>query len=175
MIAPPEQLRRLGRRHRRGGFTFIEVLATIMLLAIVMPVVMRAVAISTDTARSARARTEAGGLAEAKLAELVATGEWQSGVLGGDFGSDWPGYTWSAEVQDWSASVGNDNGTDPGNTVNELDMHVTWRTSGGEERTVTLSTLVYQSNPDNQSSGTSSGSAISGSSSSSSSSSSSKK
>jgi type II secretory pathway pseudopilin PulG len=141
---------------RGGGFTFIEVLATIMMLAIVMPVAMKAVSLSTDTARNARARTEAAGLAEAKLAELIATGDWQSGVLSGDFGTDWPQYRWNAQVGTWTPPAYNDNGSDPGNTVDEIDLQVFWRTSGGVDRSVTLSTLVYQSNPNNSTSGSSS-------------------
>ena len=146
----------------RSGFTFIEVLATIMMLAIVMPVAMKAVSLSTDTARNARARTEAAGLAQAKLAELIATGEWQSGVLAGDFGSDWPQYRWNAQVGTWTPPVYNDNGSDPGNTVNEIDLQVSWRTSGGVDRSVTLSTLVYQVNPNNSTSSSSSSSTTGG-------------
>jgi hypothetical protein len=131
-------------------------MATIMMLAIVMPVAMKAVSLSTDTARNARARTEAAGLAEAKLAELIATGDWQNGVLGGDFGTDWPQYRWNASVETWTAPSYNDNGSDPGNTINELDLQVSWRTSGGVDRSVTLSTLVYQVNPNNSTSSSSS-------------------
>jgi prepilin-type N-terminal cleavage/methylation domain-containing protein len=147
-----KSVRKQRLQFRRSGFTFIEVLATIMMLAIVMPVAMKAVSLSTDTARNARARTEAAGLAEAKLAELIATGEWQSGVLSGDFGTDWPQYRWNAEVGTWTPPAYNDNGSDPGNTVSEIDLQVFWRTSGGVDRSVTLSTLVYQSNPNNSTS-----------------------
>ena len=110
---------------------------------------MKAVSVSTQTAAMARRRTEAGGLAEAKLAELIATAEWQGGVLSGDFGADWPDYRWNADVSTWTSPVTSNSTstsatTDPGNTVNEIDLHVTWRDVAGE-RGVTLSTLVYQS------------------------------
>jgi len=52
---------RASHHHRRAGFTLVEVLATIMLLAIVLPVAMRGVTISTQTASTARRRTEAAG------------------------------------------------------------------------------------------------------------------
>ena len=87
-----------------------------------------------------RRRSEAGALAEAKLNELIATAQWQSGILAGDFGTDWPDYSWKAEVQTWTPSNSTDNGY--GNTVSELAVHITW-VSRGAERSVTLSTLVY--------------------------------
>jgi prepilin-type N-terminal cleavage/methylation domain-containing protein len=147
-------------RAARRAFTLVEVLATLLLISIILPVAMKAVSVSTQTAAMARRRTEAGGLAEAKLAELVATAEWQGGVLSGDFGSDWPDYRWSADVTTWTSPVtstatSSSTTTDPGNTVNEIDLHVSWRDVAGE-RAVTLSTLVYQSNAANSSTSSSS-------------------
>ena len=89
----------------------------------------------------ARRRAEAGALAESKLNELIATGEWQSN-LQGDFGTDdaWKDYTWTAELNPWSQSMGV-NGT---NVIQELDLHVNWK-EGNTPQQSTVSTLVYQS------------------------------
>jgi len=169
MSLEPSQVLRCRRNRRRiarrstGGFTLVEVLATIMLLAVVMPVAMEAVSISTDTARLARSKTEATALAESKLAELVTGNEWQSGVLAGDFGNDWPEYRWSATAQTWASPYSNTYGSDPLNTINEIDLQVIWKPSGASERSVTLSTLVYAPNVNNNSStSTSTGSSSSG-------------
>lgn len=118
----------------RRGVTLIEVLATIVLMGIVLPVAMRGVSLALSAASTARHRTEATSLAESKMGELLATGEWQYGGTAGDFGQEWPGYEWSAETGQWDSNV-----TD----VTQLLVRVTW-TARGERQKVDLYTLVYQ-------------------------------
>ena len=113
------------------AFTLVEVLATLTLMAIIMPVAMRGISLATATAGQARRQVEAVSLAESKLAELQATGEWQGGSLSGDCGTDWPDYQWACEVNDWE-----------GTTVQQLAVSVTWLARGAT-RKVTLTTLVY--------------------------------
>lgn len=121
------------RRPRRRGVTLIEVLATVVLIAIVLPVAMQGISVALAAVTSARQRSEAAGLAEAKLAELVATGDWQyGGGFGGDF-PGWPDYKWTAEVLPWNVA-----------TVQELAVRVTWQ-GRGQPREIRLATLVYQS------------------------------
>jgi hypothetical protein len=125
-----------------------EVLATMLLLAIVLPVIMNGVHLATNAGDMARRRTEAGTLGDSKLAELVSTGAWNgSGAMSGNFGDDWPDYQWNAVLQDWTA------GTQLG--LQELDLHVTWNDRGGQQE-VLLTTLVY--NGVNTGSGPTSGS-----------------
>ena len=120
------------RRSRRRGLTLIEVLATIVLIGIVLPSAMQGVSMCMNAASLARQRTEAAGLAEAKLNELLATSEWQFGATSGDFGEAWPGYQWTVGTSEFS---------DP--TLQQLSIRVSW-VSRGLERDVILSTLVYQ-------------------------------
>jgi len=129
------------RRHDRSAFTLIEVIATLLLLSIALPVIMSGISLSTRAGSVARRRAEAGGLAESKLNELVATGEWQS-MLQGDFGTDdpWKDYTWTAELNPWSQSMG----VNGSNVIQELDLHVNWK-EGNAQQQSTVSTLVYQS------------------------------
>ena len=127
---------------RRTAFTLMEVMVTVLLLAIVLPVAMRAISVSTGMAGNARHRSEAGALAESKLAELIATGTWQNGRLDGDFGTAWPDYHWHADSQTWSPTQVVDNGS--GNVISELDVHISW-TARGAEQSLTLGTLVYSS------------------------------
>jgi len=123
-----EQLVR-GRR-RTGGFTFIELLATVVLLGIIMPVAMQTISICTRLAGQSRKEMEAASLASIKLTELVASGDWESGARSGEF-TDWPGYRWTVDVFNWTQS-----------TVRQLDVTVHWQ-SQGQERELVLSTLVY--------------------------------
>jgi general secretion pathway protein I len=117
------------------GFTLIEVLAAMLLMAIVLPTVMQGVAAATRTASDSRHRTEAAGLAEEKLNEILATGQWQGGTLAGDFGNDWPAYTWQANVNGWAADT-----TSVG--LQQIDLSVHWN-GPTRQQSVTLSTLAY--------------------------------
>ena len=114
----------------RRGFTLIEVMAAVILVAIVLPVAMQGVSLAASVGTLARRKAEAATLAHSKLSELVATGEWQTVALNGDFSPDHPEYRWTAEMQAWDTS-----------TLMELDVHVLW-TAGGRQQQVTLSTLV---------------------------------
>ena len=120
------------RAARRRGLTLVEVLATIVMMAIVLPAAMQGISLCMATSVAARQRSEAAALAESKLAELVATGDWQFGGQSGDFGEAWPDYHWTAAAEDWPA--------DP--TMKQLDVRVTW-TSRREEKEVVLTTLIY--------------------------------
>ena len=126
VICPPRSVPRL------GGFTFVELLVTMVLIAIVMPVVMQTIGLCTRLAGQSRRQVEAACLAKTKLTELTAAQDWESGSNRGDFGTDWPGYEWSMTVANWVEDT----------SVRQLDLAVTWR-SVGRQRKITLSTLVY--------------------------------
>lgn len=121
-------------RHRgtRRGFTFVELLATVVLIAVIMPVAMRSIGLCTRLGGQSRRQMEAASLAKAKLTELMVTGEWQDGNQRGQFDTkDWPGYEWSVTVSNWTDT-----------TVRQLALTVSWR-SVGRQRSVTLTTLMY--------------------------------
>ena len=118
------------RRGRHGAFTLIEVLVTLVLIAIVLPVALEGTSLSLSAAGAARRNAEAAALAETKLNELVATQQWTSAALTGDFGADWPDYHWSAQ------SISRDT------SLMELSVQVTWD-SRGSRRSLSVSTLVY--------------------------------
>ncbi|MBN1507835.1 MAG: prepilin-type N-terminal cleavage/methylation domain-containing protein [Sedimentisphaerales bacterium] len=116
---------------RAGGFTFIELLATVVLIAVIMPVAMRSIGLCTRLGGLSRRQIEAASLAKAKMTELTVTGDWASGNQHGSFGGEWPGYEWRVSVTNWTDT-----------TVREFDLTVLWE-SAGRQREVTLSTLVY--------------------------------
>ena len=123
------------RERHRGGFTLIEVLATMLLLAIVLPAVMQGVSIALGAASDARQRTEAAQVAQMQLASLLATGQWNGGVMTGDIDSNSATYHWQATVEAWpddTTSVG----------LQQLDMVVSWTGRTGPH-SVTLTTLTY--------------------------------
>jgi len=116
---------------RARGFTLVEALAALALAALILPVAMQGVSIAVSAAGAARRQVEAATLAESKLSDLVATGAWQGSERTGDFGTEWPGYTWTAEVSDWN-----------GGPLRLVEVTVAW-TARSAKRSVRLSTLVY--------------------------------
>lgn len=115
---------------RRGGFTLVEVLATLVLLAIILPVAMEGVSLATRTASQAKSRMIASSLAETTLNDIMVTEAWVEGDQSGDF-EDWPGYEWHMQVADWEET-----------SLKQVDVQVVWDSAAGE-RYVALSTLVY--------------------------------
>jgi len=117
--------------YRRRAFTLVEILATLVLVAIILPVAMSGISLALGVADQSRRHTEAASLAQTKMAEIIASQQWQTSSLAGDFAPDRPEYRWVAQVTDWQ-----------GTTVKQLDVQVLWN-HGGTEQGVTLSTLVY--------------------------------
>jgi type II secretory pathway pseudopilin PulG len=113
--------------------TLVEVLATIVMMSIVLPAAMQGISMCVAAAGAARHRSEAAALAEAKLGELLATGDWQFGSTSGDFGEAWPEYRWAVSSGLWESD----------STMAQVAVRVTW-TSREQEREVVLTTLVYQ-------------------------------
>ena len=115
----------------RRAFTLIEILATLVLVAIILPVAMSGISLALSVADESRRQTEAASLAQTKIAEIVAEQQYQNTSLAGDFAPDRPEYRWVSQVTDWQ-----------GTTLKELDVQVFWN-SKNRERSITLSTLVY--------------------------------
>jgi len=119
----------------RRGFTLIEILVTLVLVAIILPVAMSGISLALRVANESRRQTEASALAETKMAEIVAGQQWNSASLSGDFAPDWPEYRWTAQFTDWQS-------TREGPQLRQLDVQVLWKRRG-QDRSVTLTTLVY--------------------------------
>ncbi|MEX0775576.1 MAG: type II secretion system protein [Phycisphaeraceae bacterium] len=122
-------------RSRRSGYTLIEVLTAMTIIALVLPVAMQGITLATSLGGQTRRRSEAATLARLKLDELAATGAWQSGSLNGDFAPDWSDYQWSATVVDWDTAG-----------LRQLDVQVTWA-GRGNTQSIQMSTLVNTETP----------------------------
>jgi prepilin-type N-terminal cleavage/methylation domain-containing protein len=116
------------------GFTLVEVLVTMALMAAILPVAMRGISIAITTAAASRHRVEAATLGQAKLTEIVAlsTIQLDSSQLGssGDFGEAYPTYTWSSRIVD-----------DPTVGVTHVTLTVNWL-ERGTQQALDLSTMV---------------------------------
>jgi prepilin-type N-terminal cleavage/methylation domain-containing protein len=116
------------RQKKSRGFTLIEVLATILLISIVLPVVMRGINVALSVADTAHHTSEAASLGEEKLNEMLTDGSITT-TTSGDFGADYPAYTWTLQT----------NQRDYG--MEEVVMTIVWTASGGQ-RTLNLSTMI---------------------------------
>jgi type II secretion system protein I len=124
----------IARRHAaagRRGFTLVEVLASMALVAIILPVAMKGVSLALQAAALARQRSIAASLAQTELDDLIAADDWSSPSMEGDF-PDNPGYRWTADLTEREST-----------TLLQVEVSVLWQSVDGRERFVTLDTLVY--------------------------------
>ncbi len=84
-------------RNRGPGFTLLEVLVAVAILAIALVAILKANVQSLDALTGTRETTTASLLAAGKLAEIEAAGAANWSELQGDFGEDYPGFTWEVE------------------------------------------------------------------------------
>ena len=117
---------------KRAAFTFVEILASLVFLGILMPVVVSALTFSNRTAVIAERRSIAVRLGENQLNELMLGDAWSSAASRGEFGPDWAGYRWELARADWEAGE-----------MTELNLDVVFPVQGSEH-TVRLSTLVSE-------------------------------
>ena len=99
----------LENRHRRQryshGFTLLEVMVALAVLAIALTSIYRLQGQTMMMSASARFYSLAPQLTRIKLAEIERQ-EFKDIVNGtGDFGQDFPGYTWTLEIEDTASDL----------------------------------------------------------------------
>ncbi len=83
---------------RRDGFTLLEVMVAVVIIAIVMTAVFRLQAQTISMAESTRFHTTAMLLAQQKMAEMRGAVLMDPSNGSGDFGDDFPGFSWRVSV-----------------------------------------------------------------------------
>jgi len=112
------------------GFTFVEILAAMIFMAIVIPVAVKGLQLASMVGERASRKRVAGELADRVLNESVITQTWRDGDSDGDFGNDFPGYTWRLTSEGWSED-----------TMRLVTVEVTYSVQG-REFTEQMSTLA---------------------------------
>ncbi len=107
MVNLNHQYRKARPRSQRTsfGFTLLEVMVALAIMAIVLVSVYRMHSQSLTMNMAARFYTQAPILAQGKIAELEAL---SSGVFpenSGDFGEQFPGYSWKTSVADITSEI----------------------------------------------------------------------
>jgi general secretion pathway protein I len=81
-----------------SGFTLLEVMVALAIMAIVLVSVYRLHSQTLSMSTASRFQTQAPLLAQAKLAEIDAGETFELGSEAGGFGEDFPGYAWQVDV-----------------------------------------------------------------------------
>jgi prepilin-type N-terminal cleavage/methylation domain-containing protein len=126
-FAPPLRIER-SRRHRRA-FTLIEVLAALLLMAIVIPVAMQGMSTASRAGLLGQRKAAAMRVAERMLNELLVTGEMDQSSSSGTVIEGDTSYPWAMESEPWSE--------DP---MTQVTVRVTFSLQGSEFE-VSASTL----------------------------------
>jgi general secretion pathway protein I len=101
-------------RHRKApacilgissGFTLLEVMVALAVMSIVLVSVYRMHSQSLTMNTAARFYTQAPMLAQGKMAELEAISSSAFPENSGDFGEEFPGYSWETSVADVASEI----------------------------------------------------------------------
>lgn len=113
------------------GFTLIEVLAALLLMAIVIPVAMQATSIASRAGMMGQRKAAAMRIADRMLNELIVTGEAkQASSSSGTVAEGDASYSWNLQSTNWSEDA-----------MTELTVTVSF-TVQGATHTVSASTLI---------------------------------
>lgn len=117
----------------RLGFTFAEILAAMVFLAILVPVVIEGLTLANRAATVTERKAIATQLGENRLNELMFDRLWASAPARGDFGQEWSGYRYELSRRNW-----------PMDRMVELTVRVTFQVQGRPHE-IQLTTLVDDS------------------------------
>lgn len=112
------------------AFTLAEVLAALMFMAIVIPVAVQGLRISSRAGALAERKREAVRVAEKLLNESIVTTNWNKSGLSGSLKEDDREYRWTLRTESWTES-----------SMQLLSVEVTFPVQG-EDHSVQLTTLA---------------------------------
>ena len=95
------------------GFTLLEVMVAVIIISIALVSLIGSQSQSVSIATASRFETTASLLARQKLTELALAGFEELASAEGDFGEEFPDYSWSVEVRELGEEdTGLENGAD---------------------------------------------------------------
>ena len=90
---------KLAKKNGDSGFTLLEVMVSIAIIAIALMAVLGSQSQGSSLANESKFNTTAALLAQSKMAEMEIRSLNDMGSDSGDFGEDFPGYVWEVSVQ----------------------------------------------------------------------------
>jgi general secretion pathway protein I len=121
------------------GFTLLEVMVAIALIAIALTAVLGSQSQSVSLAGEARFNTTATLLAQSKMAEIELQDPGDLTADSGDFDEDFPGYTWNLSV----SNVMFDRPENVSDHLKQVDLTISW----GEDEQFQYALRVYRFSP----------------------------
>ena len=118
------------------GFTLLEVMVAIALIAIALMAVLGSQSQSVSLAGESRFNTTAALLAQSKMAEMESQDPEDLTAASGDFGEDFPGYTWKLAV----SNVMLDRPENVSDHLKQVDLTIAW----GEDEQFLYALRVYR-------------------------------
>ena len=82
------------------GFTFLEVMIALSIIAIALTAVLNLQSQSLSMANEVKLHTTASLLAQSKVSEIESTPPAEMESDSGDFGEDFPDYSWRIDIND---------------------------------------------------------------------------
>jgi general secretion pathway protein I len=110
------------RGFRTSGFTLLEVMVAMAIIAIALTAVLGSQSQSLSLASEAKFSTTVALLAQSKMAEIEAEKPEDLTSDSGDFGDDYPGYRWDKSVND----VTFDEPEGVSDHLKQIDLTVSW-------------------------------------------------
>ncbi len=124
--------KRAHKRRQASAFTFVEVLAAMLFMAIVIPAAVHGITLANRAGVIAERKTKAAQLADSYLTELVVTEQWQSMTPTGTFPGVHNAYQWRLNQRNWEID-----------SMIYLELEVLF-TVQGREHVIRTSTLVEE-------------------------------
>ena len=133
-----------GRRRYVSAFTLAEVLAAMLFMAIVIPVAVEALHVSSLAGEVAARKGAAGRIADRFLNESLVTTNWSGSVQSGTVSEGAIDYRWTLSAQNWPQAQTQS----PVNSRISMEMLTAQVTflAQGKDYTVKLSTLANSPN-----------------------------
>jgi general secretion pathway protein I len=116
----------LAKANKSCGFTLLEVMVAMAIIAIALTAVLGSQSQSVSLASEAKFYTTAALLAQSKMAEIRLKKPDDLTSDSGDFGEDFPGYLWQVTL----SSVNLDNMEDITDHFAQVDLEISWGEDG---------------------------------------------
>jgi general secretion pathway protein I len=122
------------QRCKHFGFTLLEVMVAMAIIAIALTAVLGSQSQSVSLASEAKFSTTAPLLAQSKMAQIEVVELKDLNDDSGDFGDDFPGYTWQLSVK----NVLFEEPVNVAEQLRQIDLKISWSEGGLYQYTIRL-------------------------------------
>lgn len=124
------------QKRKSFGFTLLEVMVAMAIIAIALTAVLGSQSQSVSLASEAKFNTTAPLLAQSKIAEIEVAEQDDLAGGSGDFGEDFPGYTWELSMEE----IVFEEPENVSDLLKRIDLKVSW----GEEKLYQYHLRLYR-------------------------------